>query len=257
MDRDNLRKLLQRVRSGRLPVDQALDDLRAQTLEDLGYATVDLQRALRTGFPEVVFGSGKTPEQIAGIVSRLRKSGQSVLVTRATPEAFEAVRETAPEARYDPLARAVVVRKGRGAPRRKPGVLVITAGTSDLPVAAEASLTAEVMGSKVERANDVGVAGVHRLLEHRERLLRANVIVAVAGMEGALPSVIAGLTDCPVIGVPTDVGYGAGGEGEAALLAMLNSCAAGLTVVNINNGFGAGYAAALINRRPARRKRGK
>lgn len=256
MDQDKLRRLLQRVRNGRLPVDRALRELRGQTLAELGYATVDLQRALRTGFPEVVFGPGKTPEQIAGIVARLRDAGQTVLVTRVGPEAAEVVSEVAPEARYHEQARAVVVRRGRPG-RGKPGVLVITAGTSDLPVAAEAALTAEVMGSRVERVDDVGVAGVHRLLEHREQLLQANVIVAVAGMEGALPSVIAGLTDCPVIGVPTDVGYGIGGDGEAALLAMLNSCASGLTVVNVNNGFGAGYTAALINHRSTRRRAGR
>jgi NCAIR mutase (PurE)-related protein len=248
MDRERLKKLLNSVRSGKLAVSEAMDQLRGMPLQDLGFAKVDLHRAVRRGFPEVVYGEGKSIEQIVAIVRELIRAGQTVLVTRVGPEVHAAVSEIAPKAEYHDAAQAVVVRAGRRRPGR-PGVVVICAGTSDLPAADEAAITAELMGNKVERISDVGVAGIHRLTPHRETLLKARVIVCVAGMEGALPSVIAGLTDCPVIGVPTSTGYGAGGEGEAALLAMLNSCAAGLTVVNIDNGFGAGYAAALINRR--------
>lgn len=247
MDRDRTKKVLRQVASGKLDVAEALEQLRAQPLEELGYATLDLQRARRRGFPEVVYGPRKTPRQIAGIVERLCAAGQTVLVTRVGPEIHDVVSKVAPKAEYHETARALVVRSGRKRAGR-PGILVLTAGTSDLPVAEEAALTAELMGNKVTRVHDVGVAGIHRLVAHRRKLLAARVIVVVAGMEGALPSIVSGLTDCPVIGVPTDVGYGAGQGGLAALLAMLNSCAAGLTVVNINNGFGAGFAAALINR---------
>jgi NCAIR mutase (PurE)-related protein len=248
MDRDRVKRLLTAVRVGKLGVTDALEQLRGLPLEQLGFATVDLHRAVRRGFPEVVYGEGKSLEQISSIVQTLMRAGQTVLVTRVDPEAHAVVSEFAPKAEYNELARALVVRAGRRRPGR-PGVVVITAGTLDMPAGEEAALTAEVMGNKVARIQDVGVAGIHRLTPHRATLLKARVIVVCAGMEGALPSVIAGLTDCPVIGVPTSTGYGAGGEGEAALLAMLNSCAAGLTVVNIDNGFGAGYAAALINRR--------
>jgi NCAIR mutase (PurE)-related protein len=247
MDRVRLKKLLKEVGDGKLTVDQAMERMRGMPIEDLGFATLDLHRAVRRGFPEVVYGEGKSLEQICGIVRSLRRAGQTVLVTRVGPEVHAAVAEFEPKAEYHDAARALVIRSGRRRAGR-PGVVVITAGTSDQPAGEEAALTAELMGNRVERIQDVGVAGIHRLTPHRETLLKAKVIVVVAGMEGALPSVIAGLTDCPVIGVPTSTGYGAGGEGEAALLAMLNSCAAGLTVVNIDNGFGAGYAAALINR---------
>jgi len=248
MDRDRLKKLLSDVRTGKVGVAAALERIRGLPIEDLGFATVDLHRAVRRGFPEVVYGEGKSLDQIVGIVRSLRQAGQTVLVTRVGPEAHAAVAEHEPRAEYHEAARALVLRSGRRRPGR-PGIVVVTAGTSDLPAGEEAALTAELMGNRVQRIHDVGVAGIHRLTRHRETLLKARVIVVAAGMEGALPSVIAGLTDCPVIGVPTSTGYGAGGEGEAALLAMLNSCAAGLTVVNIDNGFGAGYAAALINRR--------
>ena len=248
MDRDRLKKLLDQVRTGKVGVAAAMERIRGLPLDDLGFAKVDLHRAVRRGFPEVVYGEGKSLEQIVKIVASLRKAGQTVLVTRVGPEVHEAVAESEPRAEYHETARALVLRSGRRRPGRA-GVVVICAGTTDLPVAEEAALTAEVMGNRVERISDVGVAGIHRLAPHRETLLKARVVVVVAGMEGALPSVIAGLTDCPVIGVPTSTGYGAGGEGEAALLAMLNSCSGGLTVVNIDNGFGAGYAAALINRR--------
>jgi len=245
--------MLQQVRTGKIGVEKALDQLRMLPIDDLGFATVDTHRALRRGFPEVVYGPGKTPHQIVEIVRSLGRAGQTVLVTRAGSEIFEAVQQVEPKAEYHETARAVVVRRGRRRAGR-PGVVVVTAGTADLPVGDEAALTAELMGQRVTRVQDVGVAGIHRLVSHRQTLADARVIVAIAGMEGALPSVIAGLTDCPIIGVPTSTGYGAGAGGQAALLAMLNSCAAGLTVVNIDNGFGAGFAAAMINRQTSARK---
>jgi NCAIR mutase (PurE)-related protein len=221
--------------------------LRHLPLDDLGFAKLDIHRAIRRGFPEVVFGQGKSIEQISAIVDRLHRHHQTVLVTRVGPEAYEAVASRHRRAEYHPEARALVLRSGSRR-RLRPGVVVVTAGTSDISVAEEAALTAEVMGHKVERIYDVGVAGLHRLLRHRVALSRARVIVAIAGMEGALPSVVGGLVDCPVIAVPTSTGYGAGGGGRAALLAMLNSCAPGVAVMNIDNGFGAGYFAALVNR---------
>lgn len=253
MDRPALKKLLRQVRGGKIGVEQALDRLRMLPVDDLGFATVDTHRALRRGFPEVIYGPGKTVPQVVGIVRSLGRAGQTVFITRVGPEIFEAVRQVEAGAEYHETARAVVVRRGR---RRagKRGVVVVTAGTADLPVAEEAALTADLMGQRVIRVQDVGVAGIHRLVTHRQTLAEARVIVAVAGMEGALPSVIAGLTDCPIIGVPTSTGYGAGAGGLAALLAMLNSCAAGLTVVNIDNGFGAGFAAAMINRQSSTRR---
>jgi NCAIR mutase (PurE)-related protein len=253
VDRQALKKMLQQVRTGKIGVEKALDQLRMLPVDDLGFANVDTHRALRRGFPEVVYGPGKTPQQIVEIVRSLGPAEQTVLVTRVGSEIFEAVRQAEPRAEYHETARAVVVRRGRRKAGR-PGVVVATAGTADLPVAEEAVLTAELMGQRVIRVQDVGVAGIHRLVGHRQTFADARVIVAVAGMEGALPSVIAGLTDCPIIGVPTSTGYGAGAGGQAALLAMLNSCAAGLTVVNIDNGFGAGFAAAMINRQTSARK---
>jgi NCAIR mutase (PurE)-related protein len=254
VDREKLKKMLREVRSGRIGVERALERLRTLPAEDLGFAVVDTHRAVRRGFPEVVYGPGKSPEQIVQIVSALRRAEQTVLVTRVGREVFEAITQQEPKAEYHELARAVVIRQGRGRAGR-PGVVVLTAGTADLSVGEEAALTAELMGQEVIRIDDVGVAGIHRLVAHRETLASARVIIAIAGMEGALPSVVAGLTDCPIIGVPTSTGYGAGAGGEAALLAMLNSCAAGLTVVNIDNGFGAGFAAAMINRQSSGRKK--
>jgi NCAIR mutase (PurE)-related protein len=248
MERSELKKILAAVKAGKVPVDEALDRLRGHALDELGFATLDLHRAIRRGFPEVVYGKGKTTGQIVEIIERLSKANQTVLVTRVPPETYRAIAERFPKATYHEQARAVVLRRGK-AKAGRPGVVVITAGTSDIPVAEEAAVTAEVMGNRVTRVYDVGVAGIHRLTAHKKTILAARVIVVVAGMEGALPSVVAGLTDCPVIGVPTSTGYGEGGRGRAALLSMLNSCASGLTVVNIDNGFGAGYAAALINRK--------
>jgi NCAIR mutase (PurE)-related protein len=248
VDRDVLKRLLDDVRSGRLSVAKAGERLRHFPVEDLGFASIDTHRALRRGFPETVYGPGKSPEQILAIVSRLHAAGQTALVTRVGPEVHTAVRAHHRKAEYHPEARAVVLRSG---PRRRgrQGVVVITAGTTDIGVAEEATLTAELMGEQVRRIYDVGIAGLHRLLSHRATLTKANVVVVVAGMEGALPSVVAGLVDCPVVAVPTSVGYGAGAGGFAALLAMLNSCASGLAVVNIDNGHGAGCLASLINRR--------
>lgn len=252
MDREALKRLLRQVKSGRLGVEQAAERLRHLPTLDLGFAALDTHRALRRGFPEVVYGPGKSLDQLVAIVGALRTTGQTVLVTRVEATQWEALAPHLSDAEYQPAARAVVA--GRTARRKgRPGIVVVSAGTSDGGVAAEATLTAELMGHAVIRIDDVGVAGIHRLFAHRETLLAARVIVAVAGMEGALPSVIAGLTDCPVIGVPTSTGYGAGAGGQAALLAMLNSCAGGLTVVNIDNGFGAGFAAALVNRAPRRK----
>jgi NCAIR mutase (PurE)-related protein len=248
MERTELKKILAGVRAGRIPVDEALALFRGHTFDEVGFATLDLHRAIRRGFPEVVFGQGKSAEQIVEIMDRLSSANQTVLVTRVPPEVHRAVVERFPKAVYHEKARAIVLRRGRARAGR-PGIVVMTAGTSDIPVAEEAAVTAEVMGNRVVRVHDVGVAGIHRLTAHKEKILAARAIVVVAGMEGALPSVVAGLTDCPVIGVPTSTGYGEGGRGRAALLSMLNSCASGLTVVNIDNGFGAGYTAALINRK--------
>jgi NCAIR mutase (PurE)-related protein len=217
-------------------------------VDELGFATVDTHRALRRGFPETIYGPGKTNEQILAIVSKLHAASQTALVTRVGPETHAVVAGRHPAAEYHPEARALVLRSG---PKRRgrPGVVVMTAGTTDIGVAEEAALTAELMGEQVRRIYDVGVAGLHRLLSHSATMARANVIIAVAGMEGALPSVVAGLVACPVIAVPTSVGYGTGAGGFAALLSMLNSCAPGLAVVNIDNGHGAGCLASLINRR--------
>jgi len=247
LDQGRLRKLLREVKAGRLDVDRALEQMQIERIAELEHSTLDLERAWRRGFPEVVFGHGKSPDQIADIVLRMNKAGQSVLVTRIADDAVATVAAVAPRAKHNAIARTLFARVGRAA-KRKPGVVVVTAGTSDQNVGEEAVGTAEAMGNKVIHIRDVGVAGLGRLLAHKESLAKAKVLVVIAGMEGALPSVVAGLIDCPVIGVPTSTGYGAGGAGEAALLAMLNSCASGLTVVNIDNGFGAGYAAALINR---------
>jgi NCAIR mutase (PurE)-related protein len=247
MEREAMKRLLRAVRTGKLGVAEAMDRLRTLPTDELGFAAVDTHRALRRGFPEAIYGPGKTPQQVVAIVRSLRKAGQTVLVTRVGREVFEAVQRVEPTAEFHEVPGAIVLRQGRAKAGRS-GVVVVTAGTSDLPVGEEAALTAELMGQRVQRIFDVGVAGLHRVMAHARTLTTARVIVAVAGMEGALPSLLAGMTDCPVIGVPTSTGYGAGAGGRAALLAMLSSCASGLTVVNIDNGYGAGCAAALINR---------
>jgi pyridinium-3,5-biscarboxylic acid mononucleotide synthase len=249
-----LKDLLERVGAGTLEPATALQQLtsRLRTLpfEDLGFARVDHHRALRQGFPEVILGLGKTPAQIAGVAERIVQRGQSLLVTRADAAAYDAVRAVAPAAVYHATARVITLRQQD----IRPGtgvVMVAAAGTSDLPVAEEAAITAEVMGNTVDRLYDVGVAGLHRLLREHERLTAARIIIVVAGMEGALPSVVAGLVGVPVIAVPTSIGYGANFGGLAALLGMLNSCANGVSVVNIDNGFGAGCIASLINHLPS------
>ena len=246
MDEARLKDLLRSVREGALGVDEALERLRHLPYEDLGFAEVDHHRGLRTGFPEVVLGDGKTKEQVAAIAERLAARNDRLLVTRVDIDCYRAVKERVPDAAYHPEARAITL--DRSGEARRPGVAVLCAGTSDLPVAEEASVTAELMGSVVDRLYDVGVAGLHRLLDKMETIRSARALVVVAGMEGALPSVVGGLVSAPVIAVPTSVGYGASFRGLAPLLAMLNSCAAGVAVVNIDNGFGAGYLAAVINR---------
>lgn len=247
MDQEQLRKLLEQVRDGATDVDAALERLRHMPFEDLGFAKVDHHRALRHGMPEVIFAKGKTPGQVQQIAARLLERAPNVLITRADEETAELVRALAQEAEYFPLSGAIRVWRER-AIRGKGKIAVVCAGTSDIPVAEEAQVTAEVMGNEVETIHDIGVAGIHRLMHNRERLASARVIVVCAGMEGALPSAVGGLVSCPVIAVPTSVGYGASFHGLAALLGMLNSCASNVTVVNIDNGFGAGYVASLINR---------
>jgi NCAIR mutase (PurE)-related protein len=242
----DVNKLLMRVRRGSLSTETALRRLRTLPYEDLGFAKVDNHRQLRRGFPEVIFGEGKSVLQIIAIMGRVASKRQPVLVTRVGPEVFRKVRARYRKARYNADARAIVLPAPGKHPAR-PGVLVLAAGTADIRVAEEAALTAEVMGNRVERVYDVGIAGLHRLLDHKEKLLAARVIITVAGMEGALPSIVASMVPVPVIGVPTSVGYGTGIKGLAALMGMLNSCASGLLVVNIDNGFGAGYAASIIN----------
>ncbi len=248
MDPQRLREVLEQVSSGELSTADAFERMRTLPFEDLGFAKIDHHRSLRNGIPEVVLAEGKTPGQIAEIASRMWAAGSDILITRLASEVSVAVLEAVPELTYHELARLAVVRKDS---TPKPGlgvVVVVAAGTSDLRVAEEAAITVEYMGNPVERVYDVGVAGIHRLFAHRDLLQRARVLIVVAGMEGALPSVVGGLVDRPVIAVPTSVGYGASFGGLAALLGMLNSCAAGITVVNIDNGFGAGVAAGLINR---------
>ncbi len=246
MEVEKLRTLLEKVKSGEIEVSNALQSLRTLPFEDLGFSKIDHHRQLRTGFPEVIFCEGKTDVQVAKISERILDAGHPLLATRATLSMYEAVKALHPEARYNELGRTISVIQSDV--EGKTGVLVISAGTSDLPVAEEAAETAHMMGSPPERLYDVGVAGLHRLISNHEKLLNARVIIVIAGMEGALPSVVGGLVDCPVIAVPTSVGYGASFGGLAALLGMLNSCASGVTVVNIDNGFGAGYSASLINR---------
>jgi NCAIR mutase (PurE)-related protein len=239
-------ELLQQFRAGKVSSRKVLQAFQVAPLADLGFAQVDTHRALRKNFPEVIYGAGKTPEQVVGIAAKLFEQSQRVLATRITPEHAGALRKRFKNAVHHPLARCVTIEK-TPLPKRPGFIAVICAGTSDLPVAEEAAVTAEIMGNRVERLRDIGVAGLHRLLARLDVLHDANVIVAVAGMEGALPSVVAGLVPKPVIAVPTSIGYGASFGGIAALLGMLNSCASGVTVVNIDNGFGAGYAASQIN----------
>ncbi|MCD6415252.1 MAG: nickel pincer cofactor biosynthesis protein LarB [Planctomycetes bacterium] len=245
MDEKSLRELLERVSRGELAPAEAVESIRGLPFEDIGFARIDHHRALRCGAPEVVFCAGKTPQQVAEISERIVSAGSDLLATRAEPRHFNAVKERCPEARYRETARCITLRTDEVEARGR--VLVVTAGTADLPVAEEAAVTAEMLGADARLIGDVGVAGLHRLLAYRKQLQEANALVVVAGMEGALASVVGGLVARPVIAVPTSVGYGANFGGVAPLLTMLNSCAAGVAVVNIDNGFGAGYMAALIN----------
>lgn len=254
MNREMIRDILEQVKSGSLDVEEALESLRSLPFEDIGFATIDHHRSLRTGFPEVIFCQGKTTDQIVAIAERISSSGSDLLATRANRDVYEAVRKTIPQAQYNDLARTITHIRKVTPPEDTGSVLVISAGTSDVPVAEEAAVTAEVLGNRVERVFDVGVAGIHRLFAHKDKIEAASVIIVVAGMEGALASVVGGLVDKPVIAVPTSIGYGASFQGLTALLGMLNSCAAGVTVVNIDNGFGAGYAASLMSRSREKRR---
>jgi NCAIR mutase (PurE)-related protein len=247
MDQDQLRALFEQVRTGALDVDAAIGRMRHMPFEDLGFAKVDHHRALRHGIPEVILAKGKTPQQVTAIAESLLANAQNVLITRAGPECAAVVTGQIPGAEYLPLSGAIRFWRDRTL-HGKGKIAVICAGTSDIPVAEEAQVTAELMGNEVDAIHDIGVAGIHRLMSNRARLTEARVVVVCAGMEGALPSVVGGLVSCPVIAVPTSVGYGASFHGLAALLGMLNSCASNVTVVNIDNGFGAGYVASLINR---------
>ncbi len=248
MNKDSLKKLLEDLSKGVVSVETALQRLRTLPFEDIGFAHIDHHRGLRRGLSEVIFGEGKEAEDIIAIMEKMVKQDENILVTRLSSEKVEKVRDKFPESAYHKKSKALTLitkpRKltGRGT------IIIISAGTSDIPVAEEAAVTAAFMGNHVETVHDVGVSGLHRILAHQDTLTKASVIIVVAGMEGALPSVVGGLVDKPIIAVPTSVGYGASFQGIAALLGMLNSCAAGVTVVNIDNGFGAGYAASVINR---------
>jgi hypothetical protein len=249
MNRERLKKLLEDLQAGRLSLEETLGQLSDLPYEDLGFARIDHHRELRMGFPEVIFGQGKTADQIVAIAGRILSRSPNLLITRTTEEAFQQVRRIAKEAEFHREARMITVIRDRA--ERADGIIaIVSAGTSDLPVAEEAAITAESMGNRVMRIYDVGVAGIHRLLDARQALRSARAIVVVAGMEGALPSVVGGLVAAPVIAVPTSIGYGASLGGLAALLGMLNSCAPNVAVVNIDNGFGAGFIASLINNLP-------
>ena len=246
MDSQHLVDLLKQVQGGQMDLDAAVTALKDLPFENLGYARIDNHRCVRTGVAEVIYCEGKTVAQTQGIAARLARHHDNILATRASREVYEGIREVTEDCTYHPMARIVVIK-----PReidRVGNIAVVTAGTSDIPVAEEAAVTAETLGNRVNRIYDAGVAGIHRILTVREDLFQANVAVVVAGMEGALTSVVGGLVSCPVVGVPTSIGYGASFGGVAALLCMLNSCASGVSVVNIDNGFGAGYQASLINK---------
>lgn len=242
-----LRRLLDDVRTGKVPVDNALDELKYFPYADLGYAKIDLHREIRTGYPEIVYCSGKTIEQVQGIFALMADRENNIIGTRATPEMYSAVKEILPDAHFFEEAR-IISRKTHEYEKPETGIAVVTAGTSDIPVAEEAAVTAELLGNNVVRIYDAGVAGIHRLIDKLPDIKKCKVVIVIAGMEGALASVVGGLVDKPVIAVPTSVGYGANFAGVSALLAMLTSCAAGVTVVNIDNGFGAGFSASRINR---------
>lgn len=248
MDMDNLRNILEDFHASRLSIDETLETLQRLPYEDLDFVKIDHHRMIRQGFPEVIFCQGKTVSQVAIIMEHLAAHNSNILATRATMEMYEAVKIVVPDAKYYELPKLIIVKRDDTKPDDQRIVLVMTAGTSDIPVAEEAALTAEIMGNKVERIYDVGVAGIHRLFAHQESIQNANVIIVAAGMEGALVSVVGGMVAKPVIALPTSIGYGANFGGLAALLSMLNSCAAGVSVVNIDNGFGAGRLASIINK---------
>ena len=249
MNVQKLERLLKSVKEGKTPIDEALVQLRSLPFEDLGFTRIDHHRSLRKGFPEVIWGEGKTTRQIVSIMKQLKGKDQNVLITRLEWKKAAAIQSVFPKSRYYPRSKVLTYLTHPVKPGGKGTILVITAGTTDIPVAEEATLTAQFMGNRVETLYDVGVAGIHRLLVERKKLETARVLIVAAGMEGALPSVVGGLVDRPVIAVPTSIGYGTSFGGVTALLAMLNSCASGVAVVNIDNGFGAGYIASLINRR--------
>lgn len=247
MDMEAVKQLLENVKNGNVGVDEAVGKLKTLPFEDIGFAKVDHHRNLRNGYPEVIYSQGKTVEQIKAIVEKLMSRNNNIMATRAGKEVYEGIREVTEDAVYYEAARIVVVKK-REVQKTQKVIAVVTAGTSDIPVAEEAAITAETMGNTVQRVYDVGVAGIHRLFAKADVLMDANVLIVVAGMEGALASVVGGMVDKPVIAVPTSVGYGANFGGLSALLTMLNSCASGVGVVNIDNGFGAGYLASMINK---------
>ncbi len=246
MDKNSLRRLLESLREGMVDVDQALEQLKGLPYDDIGFAKLDTHRDLRRGFPEVVFCMGKTAAQVSEIMTALGRGERLVMATKATADLYAAVKERCPEAVYYEAAQ-IILSGPMPDPRTEKNIAVVSAGTSDMPIAEEAAVTAESMGNPVERLYDIGVAGIHRLLHNKEKLFAANIIIVVAGMEGALASVVGGMVSSPVIAVPTSVGYGASFNGLAPLLSMLNCCAPGVVVVNIDNGFGAGYSAAVIN----------
>lgn len=243
-----MKKLLEDYKQGKVSLEKVLDYIQSLPYEDIGHAKIDTHRILRKGFPETVFCKGKTPAQVVSILEKMNERKHNLLATKANKEVYNAVRQRFPKAQYHESAKIIIIHQEPITITKIQTILIITAGTSDLPIAEEAELTAQLMGNKVEKIIDVGVAGIHRLLDIREKLQKANVIIVIAGMEGALASIVAGLTEKPVIAVPTSIGYGASFEGIAPLLTMLNSCAEGIVVVNIDNGFGAGYFASLINK---------
>ena len=247
MDKSQIKKLLEDVQSGNIRIEEALEKLKILPYDDLGFAKIDTHRSVRRGFPEVIFCEGKTNQQIQNIIKKMIPHNRVILGMRAKKDVYEAVKKITDQVAYHQDARAIIVGKKPDI-QFKGTILIVSAGTADMPVAEEAAITAEVMGNRIERLYDAGVAGIHRLLENKERLFSATVLVVVAGMEGALPGVVGGLVDKPVIAVPTSVGYGTNFQGLSALLTMLNTCVPGIAVVNIDNGFGAGYMASLINR---------
>ncbi|KXZ39113.1 hypothetical protein SAMN05661008_01100 [Alkalithermobacter thermoalcaliphilus JW-YL-7 = DSM 7308] len=244
----DLKEILISVKQGHLDIDTALSKLKTLPFEDIGYAKVDHHRSIRNGYPEVIYGEGKTDEQIAGIIEKMMEKGSNILATRIKKETYDYLKNIYPSIQYEELARIIKIENKKIEKVGKGKILVLTGGTCDIPVAEEAYHTAEFLGNDVEKIYDVGVAGIHRLFNNMDKIMSARVIIAVAGMEGALPSVVGGLVDVPVIAVPTSVGYGANFKGLSSLLTMLNSCASGISVVNIDNGFGAGYLASMINK---------